>query len=194
MAAGFSNLAYYFQTFGVLDFLLPFILVFTIVYAVMQRTKILGDNKNFNVVIALVMALSFVIPHVIGWYPLGYDPVQVLNEAIPSISLVAVAAIMLLILLGLFGRDVGEKLMPVIAIAAITFVIYIFGSTSTLNVWQGPSEIFSWWTPETTELMLVILVFGLVVWFITKEPNKPGDKTALGGVSEFLKGLTEKRK
>ena len=39
------------QTFGILDFILPFILVFTIVYAVLQKIKLLGDNKNFNVVV-----------------------------------------------------------------------------------------------------------------------------------------------
>ena len=49
VSAGFSDLAYYFETYGVMDFLLPFLLVFTIIYAVMQKTKILGDKKNFNV-------------------------------------------------------------------------------------------------------------------------------------------------
>ena len=96
---GFSQLAYYFQTYGIMDFLLPFLLVFTIIYAVMQKTKILGDKKNFNVIIALVIALTFVVPHVIGYYPLGYDPVQVMNESLPSVALVAVAAVMLLILI-----------------------------------------------------------------------------------------------
>ena len=44
----------YFQTYGVLDFILPFILVFTIVYAVLQKAKILGDDKkNFNIIISI---------------------------------------------------------------------------------------------------------------------------------------------
>ena len=101
-SVGFSTLAYYFETYGVIDFLLPFILVFTIIFAVMQKTKILGDKKNFNVIIALVLALIFVVPHITGSYPLGYDPVQVMNESLPSISLVSVAAIMLLLLMGIF--------------------------------------------------------------------------------------------
>jgi hypothetical protein len=161
----------YFQTYGVLDFILPFILVFTITYAVLQKAKILGaDKKNFNVIIALVLGLLFVVPHILGTYPLGYDPVQVLNETLPSISLVAVAAVMLLLLLGIFGTGVLAAAKPIIAIIAIIFVTYIFGAS--LNFWRGPYDIFYWWTTETTELLLIILVFGLIVYFVTKEPNQ----------------------
>jgi len=169
----FQNFASYFQTYGIIDFLLPFLLVFTIVFAVLQRTEILGkDKKNFNVVIALVLALIFIIPHMTGNYPLGYDPVQVINEALPSISLVAVAAIMLLLLMGIFGGDFAKAAMPFIAVASIIFVIYIFGSTSALNFWRGPHDIFYWWTSELTELLIIIVVFGLIVYLITKEPGK----------------------
>ncbi len=167
--AGFAQLGYYFQTYGIMDFLLPFLLVFTIIFAVMQKTKILGDKKNFNVIVALVLALIFVVPHVVGSYPLGYDPVQVMNESLPSIALVAVASIMLLILMGVFGANFSKSAAPVIAIAAIGFVAYIFGSA--LSVWTGPSDVFYWWTPEVTELLIIILIFGLVVYFIVKEPG-----------------------
>ncbi|MBI2662599.1 hypothetical protein HYX11_04020 [Candidatus Woesearchaeota archaeon] len=171
MAYGTSlgNLGVYFQTYGIMDFLLPFILVFTIVFAVMQKSKILGENKNFNVIIALVLGLLFVIPHITGNYPLGYDPVQVMNDALPSISLVSIAAIMLLLLMGIFGTNLTTEAAPVIAIIAIGFVIYIFGAS--LQIWTGPYDAFSWWTSETTELMIVLMVFGIIVWFITKDPS-----------------------
>src|SRR3989344_1196243 len=168
--ATFETLVSYFQTFGVLDFILPFILVFTIVYAVLLKTKILGDKKNFNIVIALILGLLFVVPHILGTYPLGYDPVAVLNETLPSISLVAVAAIMLLILLGIFGTEFLAPAKSIVALVAVIFVVYIFGAS--LNFWRGPYDIFYWWTTETTELLLIILVFGLIVWFVTKEPGK----------------------
>lgn len=187
----FSSLTQYFQAYGIMDFLLPFLLVFTIVFAVLQKAKILGENKNFNVVVALVLALLFIVPHMTHSYPLGYDPVQVINEALPSVSLVAVAAIMLLLLMGIFGGDFAKAAMPFIAIAAIIFVIYIFGSTSALNLWYGPSTFFYWWTPQLTELLVIILIFGLIVWFITKEPG--GAKTPGAGLLEGIKNLFEKK-
>ena len=184
----FENIGFYLQAYGVLDFLLPFILVFTIVYAVMQKTKILGDKKNFNVIIALVLGLLFVVPHITGAYPIGYDPVQVMNEALPSISLVAVAAIMLLLLMGIFGTKFAAAAAPVVALAAIGFVLYIFGAA--LNFWTGPYDAFTWWSTETTELLIIILVFGLVVWFIVREPSKGQGADTLkkvwGGVSKLF--------
>ena len=167
--ATFDTLIHYFQTYGVLDFILPFILVFTIVFAVLQKTKILGEKKNFKVIIALVLGLLFVVPHILGTYPLGYDPVAVLNETLPSISLVAIAAVMLLILLGIFGTEFLAPAKSIIALVSVIFIVYIFGAS--LNLWRGPYDIFYWWTTETTELLLIILVFGLIVWFVTKEPG-----------------------
>ncbi|MBT3297400.1 hypothetical protein HN385_00590 [archaeon] len=181
--ATFSNLAYYFQAWGVVDFLLPFLLVFTIIFAVMQKTKILGDKKQFNVIIALVLGLLFVTPHITGSYPLGYDPVQVMNSALPSISLVAIAAIMLLLLMGIFSTDFSKAAAPVIAVVAIGFVVFIFGAA--LNLWQGPYDVFNWWTAEVTELLIILLVFGLLVWFITKD-----DKPKSGG-NEMLKSFAK---
>lgn len=184
---GFQTLATYFQAYGVMDFLIPFILVFTIVFAVMQKTQILGDKKNFNVIIAFVLALLFVAPHVMGSYPLGYDPVQIMNETLPSISLVAVAAIMLLLLMGIFGTGFADAAKPIIAIIAIGFVVYIFGAS--LNVWRGPYDVFYWWTAEVTELLIIILVFGLIVWFITKEPSQGEGQKILKGGWNALKSL-----
>ncbi len=185
----FQNLAYYFQTWGVMDFLLPFILVFTIVYAVMQKTKILGDKKQFNVIIALVLGLLFVVPHIIGSYPLGYDPVQVMNETLPSISLVSVAAIMLLLLMGIFGTNFSAAAAPIIALISIGFVIYIFGAS--LNLWYGPYDVFSWWSPEVTELMIILLIFGVIIWFITKDDKSTGEK-AMGSLWKGVSSLFER--
>ena len=187
-AGGFAQAAYYFQSFGVIDFLLPFLLVFTIVFAVMQRTKILGDKKNFNVIVALILGLVFVVPHIMGTYPLGYDPVRVMNESLPSISLVTVAAVMLLLLMGIFGASFAASAAPLIAILAILFVFYIFGAS--LNIWRGPYDVFSWWSTDITELVIIILVFGVVVWFITKEhvPESKGE-----GILKTITKLFEKK-
>ena len=106
MVSGYiSNFGATLENIGVMDFFLPFLLVFAIIFAVLKRIKILGDRRNINGVVALILALLFVMPHIMGTYPLGYDPVQVMNEVLPSISLVAIAAIMLLILMGIFGAD-----------------------------------------------------------------------------------------
>ena len=189
--ATFSSLAYYFETYGVMDFLLPFILVFTICYAVLQKSKILGDGKKqFNVVVSLVLGLLFVVPHITGSYPLGYDPVEVMNATLPSISLVAVAAIMVLLLLGIFGTSFSKAASPIIGFVSLAFVVYIFGAA--LNFWTGPYDIFGWWTPETTELLIIIFIFGLLVWFITKDDSSGNAGEGVKNVGKALGSLFEK--
>ena len=167
-----DTLAYYLQNLGIIDFFLPFIVVFTIVFAVLQKTKIFGEPDKagkINAVISLVLGLLFVVPHVTGNYPAGYDPVQIMNEALPGISLVGVVVIMSLFLLGIFGKKYADFANPVIALIAVGFVAYIFGSS--LGWWAGPYDVFSWWTSETTELMIIIAIFGVIVWLITKKPD-----------------------
>jgi hypothetical protein len=139
MAVNFNTLIYYFQAYGVVDFLLPFLLVFTIVFAVSSRIDWLSENKNFRTVIAVVVGLLFVVPHV------------------------------MLILLGLFGAEIREKGHTMIGIAAVAFVIYIFGAS--LKFWRGPYDIWGWWTSGTTELIIILLIFGLIVKFITGDDD-----------------------
>ena len=71
------NLADFFESleaWGLTDVMLPFLLVFTLVFAVLEKTKVLGmEKKNLNVVVSLVMALSTIIPHITSSYPLDYD-------------------------------------------------------------------------------------------------------------------------
>ena len=168
----FQNIGSLLQLYAISDFFLPFILVFTVVFAVLQKTKILGDKKNFNVVISLVMGLVFVVPHLTGQYPPNYDPVLIMNSVLPSIALVAVASIMLLVLMGVFGTDFSAAAAPFIAILSIAFVVYTVGASEQLNWWAGPYDVFGWWTPEITELMIMILIFGVVVYAIVHEPKE----------------------
>ncbi|HLD79045.1 MAG TPA: hypothetical protein VJA18_00625 [Candidatus Nanoarchaeia archaeon] len=194
VSPSFTNLARYFQQYGVMDFLLPFLLVFTIIYAVTGRISLFKE-KNFRIVIALTLALVFVAPHITGSYPLGYDPVQVLNETLPSISLLSVAAVMVLLLLGIFGKGFSEAAAPLIALISLGFVVFIFGSS--LNLWRGPYDVFSWWSPEITELMIILLIFGVIVWLIVKEPGQgsfgSSAKNAWKSVGSIIEDIGGKR-
>jgi hypothetical protein len=159
---------------GVTDVLLPFILVFTIIFATLQKTKILGEGKKqFNVMIALVMALAVVIPHVVGRYPFTFDPVDVINRALPQVSIIVVAIIMLLLIVGVFGNEIEIGNTPLagwIVILAAIAVIAIFGSA--VGWFTFPFWLVFLTDPELQALIVMILIFGIIIWFITKEDKK----------------------
>tara|TARA_Y100000310_G_scaffold168197_2_gene168261 strand:+ start:288 stop:875 length:588 start_codon:yes stop_codon:yes gene_type:complete len=171
--AGLENL-FTVETFlSLQDFWLPLLLVFIILYAILQKTKILGeDKKNLNLGISLIIGLLFVIPHITGGYPTGSDPVEILKNAIPQVSLVVVAIVFLLILIGVFGQDsvlLGASMPAWIAIISIVVILIIFGGSAG---WWEPT--FQQWLlnlfgTESLSVVIMILVFGIIVAFITSD-------------------------
>jgi hypothetical protein len=172
----FKRLEYY----GMLDALLPFLLVFIIIFAMLQKSNILGQGKkNFNVMVAAIIGLLVVIPHVTGTYQ-KYDVVKVMNESLPQVSLIAVAIIMALLLIGIMGGEskwLGGSLSGWIAIIAFGVVIYIFGAS--MNAWDN--VFYNWFgtnQEDTMSLVVIILIFAIVVWYITRDAA--ADKGAKG--------------
>ena len=159
------------ESYGLTDAMLPFLLIFIIIFAVLQKSKILGvGKKNFNVLLALIMALLVVIPHVTGTYPADRDVVKIINDSLPQVSLVAIAIIMALILIGLLGGEstwLGGSLSGWIAIAAVGIIIYIFGGS--MNLWSN--TFGDWWGSDTTTLVIIILIFAVIVWYITRDAD-----------------------
>ena len=93
----------FFREFGLFDVVLPFLLTFTIVFAILEKTRILGtaklkdgsevSNKNLNSMVAFVIGLLVVATaNVVGF----------INEALPNIIIVVVIVFSYLIMLGLF--------------------------------------------------------------------------------------------
>jgi hypothetical protein len=165
------------ERWGFVDVVLPFMLIFTVVFAVFERTHILGkDKKNFNAIVATVMALMVVIPHVTNRYPRGGDPVEILNNALPQVSLFVIAVVALLVLLGVFGQEkvfLGTSAPGLALTFSLLAIIGIFGSAA--NWWGGDFE--NWlvrvFGADAIAVLIMLLVFGLIIWFIARDPAKP---------------------
>ncbi|MEM3126480.1 MAG: hypothetical protein QW331_00205 [Candidatus Woesearchaeota archaeon] len=174
------------DVYGLTDVLLPFMLIFTVVYAVMTKTKILGGEKKFSVIVALVVSLLVVLPHINGTYPGQMDPVVVINQSLPAVAVWFVAILMLMILLGVWGKEfdiAGSSFAGIVALISLLIILYIFGSNA--GWWESPyripviGDVLS--DPNTQSLLIVLLIFGLIIWFVTKEEKPSG--------SNFLKEL-----
>jgi len=172
----FEGFIFQLESWGVVDVLLPFLLVFTITFAIFQKSHILGKNKkNFNVMVALVFGLGVIFPHVLGTYPGSADPVNIINQALPNVSLVIIAILAVLLLIGLLGGEVkwiGSSLSGWIAIFCFLVVLFIFGNAAG---WfsMGYPRWLSWLdNPDTQALVVILLVFGILIWYITKDDSE----------------------
>ncbi len=183
----FSRLA----DLGVFDIILPFVLVFALVYAILHKTKILGEkSKNFNMIIALVMGASVVVPHVLygtanpsdHLLVTGFiDPVKVINNALPNVSIVLIAVLMVLLIFGVWGSRIklgSNSLSGIIALFAFLAVVFIFGSSAG---WWEPFRFLYWNNgflggPDTVALIITVLVFAIIIWWITKDNEHDEEK------------------
>lgn len=197
MAANFADFLIWLDDMKILDSLIPFVLIFTLVFAVLQKTQILGiGKKSFNVVVALSMALMVVIPHVMERYPAGQDPVVIMNTAIPNVSILMVAILAALLLVGIMGiQFMGGSITGFIAIISFFAVVYIFGAAAG---WFGGGH-FPWFLgflddEATRSMFIVILVFGVIVWFITRdESSTEGTVGWLSGAGKALSEAFQKK-
>ena len=186
----FFNFRWFFEvleSIGVVDVLLPFLLIFVVVFAILQKTKILGKDtasRQYNIIVALVVGLSVVIPHVTGSYPANFDVVSIINAVLPQVSLLIVALLMFLILIGIFG---GAKVPGIVAFISFLLVLFIFmGTTEWL---YGLDWMYDFFGTEAVSLLIFLIVFGLLIWFITAQPK--GEKvtgTIKNWISEFIGG------
>lgn len=165
------------ENLGILDVILPFILVFTIVFAVLQKVQLFGEeaeNKKFNIVIALVMGLAVVFPHVLGYYPADADIVNIINQSLPNVSIVIVAIVMALLIIGVLGKRFeldNSKWAGWIAFGAFGLIVYIFGNSA--HWWDNPTWLYFLNDNDTVTLIVAILIFAIIIWFVTKEPTDP---------------------
>ena len=187
------------QNSGFLQVMLPFLLVFTLIFAILQKSKILGTDdankprKNYNIIIAFVMGMGFVVPSITGNYPAGMDPdpVQIVNTALPQVSVLVIAIVMVLILLGIFGTEIDttKNAGGIIGILAIGSIFVIFGVAAGWFGTNLPYWLSFLYDPQFQALVVAILVFGLVIYFITKEDDSGKGKTDGGFLKEFLKKI-----
>jgi len=92
----------YWEQIGVFDVLLPFFLIFSITYSILQTTKVLPDPR-INTLVAAIIGILFVQ----NQYLVG-----VLNSFIPNVSMVLIVILMVMLLAGVFLGEKGKKSRP----------------------------------------------------------------------------------
>ncbi len=92
----FYNLLNEFDIIGGFDVFLPFLLVFTLVFGVLSRMDLFGDNsKRLNSIIALVLAIFFLNNTYL---------IFVLQRFLPNVSLILIIFLSVLLFMGIFMK------------------------------------------------------------------------------------------
>lgn len=176
------------EQWGFVDAFLPFLLIFVLLFAILNRVKLFQTSSNkadrrLNGLISFAISLMVVIPHVLGRYPRNMDPVILINTLLPSAAVLIVAILLLMLLLGLTQEN-----LPSVASAWIGYLgIIILGIVIASVIWPTWTQGTFLSDPTLQALVIILLVMGLVVWFVTRTE---GEETEYE--ESFLEYLAQK--
>jgi len=147
-----------------------FLLVFAVLYAILQATKVLGENKGLSSLIAIV--ISFLIM-------MSPDIVKIITSMLPSFFLVILFILLVLILFRFLGMSEStisgsmQKWGPLhttlIVVVAIIFAITlagVYGSKLLSLTAGGNATNASGYGENIAETVFHPKVLGLLVIFI----------------------------
>lgn len=148
-----SDLFNQLQGYGIYEYVLPFLLIFAILFAILEKTQIFTGKKNINIIVSLIIGLLFVTQ---------FSLVSILNNFLPKISLFIVIAVMVLILFGIFGANVGQGLGSLgIIIGAIASLIAVYWALS-----PGLGFELPYWVEYNWDVILVLVIILIVISLI----------------------------
>ena len=167
---------------GVFDVVLPFLLVFTIVFAILEKTKIFGTEKvgdqtitkkNLNATVAFVIAFFVVASNKL---------VQIITETTSNAVILLIISILFLILVGSFHKEEAEgfflqggwaTLFTVMMFIGLALIFLNSMHTSSGESWlELVFEFFSSYiTPEVWAGILFIALMGGAIFFVTASPK-----------------------
>ncbi len=137
---------------GIFDYAIPFLLLFAVVYAILDNSSILGNNKGVNAIVALsVGMLSLMNDYVSTFFA----------EIFPRLGVVLAILLILVILVGMSGETTKAKNIYFI-VGIILAVATVLWALANWNFW-GDQLGIGWWVGENFWLILagVLVVLGV---------------------------------
>ena len=161
-----------FERFGVFDYLLPFLLIFAIIFGVLTSTNILGGSKGINLIISLVIAILALRLEFVSIF---------FTELFPRFAMGLVSIIIMVILVGLFIPQEAMKGWY-IAFGIIGSLIALIVIVQTFGVFNYFGSYF-WQEYMSTILIWGFLIGGIIGIFMgAKKPGNNVWKTPFGKI------------
>jgi hypothetical protein len=173
MATPFRNVLVFFEELGLFDVVLPFLLVFTIVFAILEKTKVLGTEeiegkkytkKNLNAIAAFVIAFLVVASSQI---------VEIITAVSAQSVVLLFLSVFFLLLVGSFFKE-GEPValeggwkltFMIIMFIGIMFIFLGAVKTKDGKTWLDALSGFSS-SSGSNEVLGAVILLVIIVLFI----------------------------
>jgi hypothetical protein len=183
----FRGALVFLEKIGIYDVVLPFLLVFAVVFAILEKTKVFGmdkiegieySKKNINAIIAFVIGFLVVA---------STQLVRAINESMSNIVLLMLMSISFLILIGTFYHYEEKVLLEgawrkmfMILFFIITVMIFLHAIKSE----NGDSWLYIFWAflrdnwaaDYTAAVIFLVIIIGMILFITQERKPKKADK------------------
>ncbi|MFW6383648.1 MAG: hypothetical protein ACOCZQ_03305 [Nanoarchaeota archaeon] len=186
--SAFAGSLEFFARLGIYDVLLPFLLTFTIFYAILERTQVLG-TEEVNGVETTKKNLNAMVAFIVGFLVVATPKmVAVINEALPHFVLLILISISFLMLVGTFykeedlkgGVPISDNWKIFLTVISFIGVALIFAHSIPYKgepwlevAWDYLINNFS--STAVSSVVMLLVVVGMMVWITRSKEN--GNKT-----------------
>jgi len=150
---------------GFFQYLLPFLLIFALVYGILTQVKLFKENKSINGIIALV----------VGLLALQFPMVpQFFAEIFPRLGIGLAVILVIMIILGLFlnTKDEGDFMKWVLlGVAGIILLIVLVKTAGALGWSSG-----WWWSDNWPMVVGVVFILAVIGIIVAGSSSKPSPK------------------
>jgi len=171
-----GNVLAQWEQMGVFTYMLPFLVIFSLVFAILTRLQIFKDNRAVNGIIALA----------VGLMSLQFDFVpRFFSEIFPRMGVALSIILVFLVLAGMFidpenkGWMIG--LMIIVVIIAAVVIFQSFGATGFISYWYLLRQNFS-------AILAAVILIGFIIAIIagSKPINQKPEVNSL--LAQALRG------
>ena len=148
---------------GIFSYLIPFLLIFSLVFGVLNQMKLFKQAKFVNGIIALA----------VGLLALQFDMVpKFFSEIFPRLGVGLVVILSLLILAGMFVDPENKAIMySLLGVGVIVFVIVLVQTASAVGWSSG-----YWWSenwPMVAGAVFILIIVAVIVGSSVPDSDKP---------------------
>ncbi len=138
-----------FQQAGFFTYVLPFLLLFSIVFAILTQTKIFKDAKGINAIIALAVALMGLQFNVVSDF---------FSEVFPRVGVGLAILFIVLIFVGMFFSPKNNAMMWTILGVGVLIAAVIFIQSAGSLGWSS-----AYWWYDHWEFIVGVIAFIIVL-------------------------------
>lgn len=143
---------------------ISFLFIFILIYALLVKTNVLGDNKWVSLFLSLIIASFFIV---------NVNLVEFTNTNVSWFVVFFVCLFLIVLMLSFVGKDATEFFTKNTKVAgvlvALVVVMFIVSSSYTFN-WAINLDLFeSWFNNEWFGMILLIVLAAVISFVLTKK-------------------------